>query len=404
MSAQSRPPRSRRRKVLVRLLQVVASFAVVGLLFLYVLPRVTGADGKAVIAHLEHLSAQQMVLLVVVWLAGLWAYTYVLCGSLPGLTHMQALTLNLSGSAVSNLVPFGGAVGIGVTFAMTASWGFRPSRVALSTVVTGLWNVLAKLALPLVALVGLLVTGDIADQRLVVASAIASVLLALVVATMVAALSSERFALWTARTVEWVGTRVLRLLRSHREVHWDRAVVQLRHSTIGLLRTGALTMSVGMVAYALLQAVLAWLCLQAVGSDLSVAEVFAGYAFGRLLTSVVATPSGVGIAETGSAALLVAFGGDPATSTAGVLLFSLFTYLIEIPIGGIGWLIWGLYSPWRKPMPPAHVDFDAADMVHAGAASVAAAHASGVDAQSADDAAAAAPTASSADSRPSTPA
>lgn len=349
---------SRARRVLVRVLPVVASFAVVGLLFAYVLPRVTGADGKDVLEHLSHLSAGQLVLLVAVWLAGLWAYTYVLCGSLPGLTHMQALTLNLSGSAVSNLVPFGGAVGIGVTFAMTASWGFRPSRVALSTVVTGLWNVLAKLALPLVALVALLVTGDIADQRLVVASAIASVLLALVVATMVAALSSERFAAWAAVAVEWVGTRFLLLVRSHRAVHWDRAVMDLRHSTIGLMRTGAVKMSAGMVSYAFLQAVLAWLCLQAVGSDLSVAEVFAGYAFGRLLTSVVATPSGVGIAETGSAGLLVAFGGDPVTSTAGVLLFSLFTYLIEIPIGGIGWLIWALYSPWRKPMPPATVASD----------------------------------------------
>jgi uncharacterized membrane protein YbhN (UPF0104 family) len=266
---------------------------------------------------------------------------------------MQALTLNLSGSAVSNLVPFGGAVGIGVTFAMAGSWGFRPSRVALSTVVTGLWNVLTKLALPLVALVALLVTGDIADQRLVVASAIASLLLGLIVGAMLAALSRERFAAWIARVVEWAGTHVLRLVRSQREVHWDRAVMDLRHSTIGLLRSGAVKMSGGMVAYALLQAVLAWLCLQAVGSDLSVAEVFAGYAFGRLLTSVVATPSGVGIAETGSAGLLVAFGGDPVTSTAGVLLFSLFTYLIEIPIGGIGWLIWALYTPWRKPMPPA---------------------------------------------------
>ncbi len=375
----------------MRLLQVVCSFVIVGLLFVYVLPRVTGADGRAVLDHLRHLSAAQIALLVIVWMASLWAYTYVLCGSLPGLTHMQALTLNLSGSAVSNLVPFGGAVGIGVTFGMTASWGFRPSRVALSTVVTGLWNVLAKLALPLVALVGLLVTGDIADQRLVVASAIASVLLALVVATMVAALSSERFAAGTARVVEWVGSRVLRVLRSDRQVHWDRAVMELRSSTIGLMRTGALTMSVGMVSYALLQAVLAWLCLQAVGSTLSVAEVFAGYAFGRLLTSVVATPSGVGIAETGSAALLVAFGGDPATSTAGVLLFSLFTYLIEIPVGGVGWLIWALYTPWRKPIPPAHVDFEGtADMVHGSAHPV-------VEA-------AAAPSSASTDSSPSTPA
>jgi putative heme transporter len=363
-------PRPRGRRIAVRFLQVVASFAVVGLLFVYVLPRVTGADGKQVLHTLSHLSWEQLTLLVVVWLASLWAYTYVLCGSLPGLTHLQALTLNLSGSAVSNLVPFGGAVGIGVTFAMATSWGFRPSRVALSTVVTGLWNVLAKLALPLIALVGLLVTGDIADERLVVASAIASVLLALVVAVMVAALSSESFARWCAVVVEWVGTRVLRLVRSHRTVHWDRAVMDLRHSTIGLMRTGALTMSLGMVAYALLQATLAWLCLRAVGSDLSVAEVFAGYAFGRLLTSVVATPSGVGIAETGSAALLVAFGGDPVTSTAGVLLFSVFTYLIEIPVGGIGWLTWALYTPWRRSVPAPTVEDDGplaqgADILHA---------------------------------------
>ena len=219
--------------------------------------------------------------------------------------------------------------------------------------VTGLWNVMAKLALPLVALVGLLVTGDIADQRLVIASAVASVLLGLLVATMVAGLSSERFTSACAAIVEAVGTRALGLLHRRRQIHWDSAVLDLRHRTIGLLRQGALKMSLGMVAYALLQAVLAWQCLRAVGSTLTVPEVFAGYAFGRLLTSVVATPSGVGISETGSAGLLVAFGGDPVTSTAGVLLFSLFTYLIEIPIGGIGWLTWALYTPWRKPMPPA---------------------------------------------------
>jgi putative heme transporter len=388
-------PRARGRRIAVRFLQVVASFAVVGLLFVYVLPRVTGADGKQVLHTLSHLSWEQLTLLVVVWLASLWAYTYVLCGSLPGLTHLQALTLNLSGSAVSNLVPFGGAVGIGVTFAMATSWGFRPSRVALSTVVTGLWNVLAKLALPLIALLGLLVTGDIADERLVVASAIASVLLALVVAVMVAALSSESFARWCAVVVEWVGTRVLRLVRSHRTVRWDRAVMDLRHSTIGLMRTGALTMSLGMVAYALLQATLAWLCLRAVGSDLSVAEVFAGYAFGRLLTSVVATPSGVGIAETGSAALLVAFGGDPVTSTAGVLLFSVFTYLIEIPVGGIGWLTWALYTPWRRSVPAPAVEDDGplaqgSDVLHAADSDTA-----GGDPADA--------TVASADARPSTP-
>ena len=105
-----------------------------------------------------------------------------------------------------------------------------------------------------------------------------------------------------------------------------------------------------MVAYALLQAVLAWGCLRAVGSTLTVPEVFAGDAFGRLLTSVVATPGGVGIAETGAAALLVAFGGDPDSSTAGVLLLSVFTYLLEIPAGAVGWLMWAVWTPWRRPL------------------------------------------------------
>jgi putative heme transporter len=344
---------STRRRVLLRIGQLVASFTVVGFLFAQVLPRVTGTDGHAIWAHLSRLSTLDLGTLLVVWIAGLWAYTWVLTGSLPGLTHAQALTLNLAGSAVSNLVSFGGAVGIGVTFAMAGSWGFRAGAITLSTLVSGVWNVLAKLALPLVALVGLLVTGEIADRRIVVASVVAAALLTVAVAATVGALSSERVAGVVSTVVEWIGTRALRLVRSDRQIHWDKAVLEFRHQTVGLLRHGALHMSMGMVGYAALQAVLAWQCFRAVGSTLTVPEVFAGYALGRLLTSVVITPSGVGIAELGSAALLTTFGASPASTTAGVLLFSLFTYLIEIPVGALGWLTWALYTPWRRDISPA---------------------------------------------------
>jgi putative heme transporter len=342
-----------KRRIVLRVLQVVASFTIVAVLFAKVLPRVTGTDGHEIWRHLSRLSALQLGALFVVWIAGLWAYTWVLTGSLPGLTHAQALTLNLAGSAVSNLVSFGGAVGIGVTFAMAGSWGFRPGAITLSTLVSGVWNVLAKLALPLIALIGLLVTGEIANHRLVVASVIASTMLAIAVSAMVGALSSEAAARVISRVVEWIGTWMLRLARSRRKIHWDIAVLDFRHRTIGLLRQSALKMSMGMVAYAVLQAVLAWQCFRAVGSTLTAPEVFAGYAFGRLLTSVVVTPSGVGIAELGSAALLTSFGGNPASTTAGVLLFSLFTYLIEIPVGALGWVTWALWTPWRRPVPEA---------------------------------------------------
>lgn len=341
------------RRVLLRAAQVVVSFAVVGLLFAQVLPRVTGTDGHAIWQHLSRLSVPALVALVVVWMAGLWAYTWVLTGSLPGLTHAQALTLNLAGSAVSNLVSFGGAVGIGVTFAMAGSWGFGAGAITASTLVSGAWNVLAKLALPLVALVGLLVAGEIADRRIVVAAAVAAALLTVAVAAVVGALSSERVASVVSVVVERIGTWSLRVVRSDRQVHWDKAVLDFRHRTVGLLRSGAISMSAGMVGYAVLQAVLAWMCFRAVGSTLTAPEVFAGYALGRLLTSVVITPSGVGISELGSAALLTTFGASPASTTAGVLLFSLFTYLIEIPVGALGWLAWALYTPWRRDISPA---------------------------------------------------
>ena len=203
-----------RRRVVLRVLQVVASFAVVGILFAQVLPRVTGTDGQQIWHRLSQLSVMQLAALLLVWLAGLWAYTWVLTGSLPGLTHAQALTLNLAGSAVSNLVSFGGAVGIGVTFAMAGSWGFRPVAITLSTLVSGLWNVLAKLALPLLGLVGLLVAGEIADRRLVVASIVAAAVLTVGVAATIAALSSERAARLVSMVVEWLGTHLLRIVRS----------------------------------------------------------------------------------------------------------------------------------------------------------------------------------------------
>jgi putative heme transporter len=59
-----------------------------------------------------------------------------------------------------------------------------------------------------------------------------------------------------------------------------------------------------------------------------------------LLTLVPFTPGGVGVVETGASAVLVAFGVDPAAAVAGFLLFRVFSYLIEIPVGGLITACW----------------------------------------------------------------
>jgi hypothetical protein len=45
-------------------------------------------------------------------------------------------------------------------------------------------------------------------------------------------------------------------------------------------------------------------------------------------------------------------GGDPAISTAGVLVLSVFTFWVEIPAGAVVWLVWLARNPWRVDRPP----------------------------------------------------
>ncbi len=122
------------------------------------LPAVAGAPWAAVGAALRAVPVDTLVALVALWAAGLGAHTITLAAALPGLSHRRALLLSLTGSAVANVLPLGGAAGVALNYRMTRSWGFTRSGFAGYTVVTNLWDVAAKLLLP-AALVPLVLHG-----------------------------------------------------------------------------------------------------------------------------------------------------------------------------------------------------------------------------------------------------
>ena len=88
-----------------------------------------------------------------------WPYQAVL----PHLRFWHGFLETQTSTAVSNTVPPGGAVAIGLTFAMFGGFGF--SNVAITTAVatTGIWNLAFKFGLPIVAVV--LVGGHRAEYR-----------------------------------------------------------------------------------------------------------------------------------------------------------------------------------------------------------------------------------------------
>lgn len=320
--------------------QAAVGIALAVALIVWGLPRVTGSSWTQTAHALDRVTLAEGLGMFAVLLLAMWCYTFVLSASLPGLRHYQALIVNLAGSSVSNLLPFGGAVGVAITYGMCRSWGFAPSAIALSTVVSGLWNVMAKLAMPAFGLGALVLGGELVQHRLAVAAATGAVILVVVAGAVAAVLSSERAALVLGRAVARSGEAVLRVFRSHRRLHWDEAVIDLRHRTIGLVRGAWPGMTFGMVAFVGVYAVLFWMCLHVVGADPTLPQVFAAYTLGRLLTSVVVTPGGLGISETGAAALLVALGVPAAPATAGVLLFAFYVHVLEVPLGALGWVGW----------------------------------------------------------------
>lgn len=338
-----------------RVVEAAVSMAVVALIFAFVLPAVTGSHYSEIWHEISHLSAAWLLALTAIWVLGMLAYTGVLTNSLPGLTHPQALTVNFAGSAVSNVVPFGGAVGVGATYAIDLSWGFSVPSVTLSILVSGVWNVFAKLAMPVVALALLIATGR-ATGKLLVPTLIGLVVLIGAAVVLGLVMSSESLAARVGAFGQRLVDPVSRWLRRSSSPDLTRILLEFRHDSIGLLRRHWLRLTIWVAVYNLGQFLLLLACVRAVGQgaeSLGWIEVFAAFAFARLLETIPLTPSGVGFVETGAVAALIGFGGSEAASAAAVFLFRGFTYLAEIPVGAGAWVVWATRRRWRRPVGTA---------------------------------------------------
>ncbi|MGZ4638828.1 MAG: lysylphosphatidylglycerol synthase transmembrane domain-containing protein [Actinomycetes bacterium] len=336
-----------------RLVRVAAPAALAVVALVVVLPRVTGSPWRAIGTAWSSVTWWQLGLLSLLWFAGLVAHSTVLMAAMPGLTRRRALTLNMTGSAVANVLPLGGGAGIGLNYVMVRRWGFSSGQFSLLTVLSNVWSVLAKAALPVLA-VTLLITRDVPiDRRILVGAVSGSAFLLAAVGIAAAAACSDR----GARLAGQVARRLASWTHSRHEGSGvERRLVELRRSASSIVRTGWQRMTVGMIAYNALGALLMWACLHVLGSTLGPVAILALFAFERALTALPITPGGSGVVEVATTALAIAFNGpdERAVVAAGVLLYRAFTFGLEIPVGGLwllGWLLANRLS--KKPDLPS---------------------------------------------------
>lgn len=323
------------QRVIISALACIATAAL-----LVLLPRAVGTSWAAVGAILGRIPLTGVAALAVVWIAGLWAHSWVLAASLPGLTKRRGLTLSLTGSAVSNVLPLGGAAGTGLNYAMTRRWGFTPAAFGGFLAVTTLINVVAKLGVVGVALV----LAPLLHTATALPVGRTGLLLIPVMAALAAVgwyLASPRAAVAAGRGLD----RIIRVVR--RKATSKNSLPQLRTSMLRVFQSGWRPMTLGMVAYLALQLALLWMCFALLGTSIGLPMIITGLAVERLLTLIPITPGGAGVVEVGTAAALVALGGDPAAVTAGLVLFRGFTYLLEIPVGGVTLALWLVHDRRR---------------------------------------------------------
>jgi len=258
-------------------------------------------------------------------------------------------------TSVANTLPGGGAIAVGLTYEILHSWGFTGTNVALYVGVTGIWNIFVKLALPVLSIAILVITGQ-SSSAFVTAAIVGVIVLAIAVGLLAAVFASERLARSIGNGIGRMTAAVLRLFHKEPKSDMGERAVKFRADTIGLVRLRWIRLTLTTIASQLALFLVLLLALRAMGiseADVSTAKVLAVFSFSRLLSAVPVTPGGVGVIDLGYIGGLAAGlpESEKAAVVAAVLIFRALTYGIQIPIGAFTYMVWRAKKDWRKDVP-----------------------------------------------------
>ena len=302
------------------------------------------ASYRSVWASMAAMTWDQALLVAAAAAASMVSTWIMICSVLPSIRLREAAVVNLGSNAVASTLPAGGALAMGVSWAMLSSWGVSTAEYVLYTLVSGIWNVFARLGLPVLALL-VLATASRPGAGLIAAAAVGLALLAALAAGLGLLMHSESFALGAGRALQPALAIACRVARRPASFDLPGSLLSFRDRAGARIAARGWWITAATAASNLTLWLVLLACLRGVG--LSQAQVpwqtsLAAFAFVRLLTVLPITPGGLGITELGLIAILAVGAGHRASAqvTAAVLLYRAVTYLPPIPLGAIACLVW----------------------------------------------------------------
>ena len=319
--------------------------------FVGILPRVVDYD--AVRAALSSLSPTQLAVLVVATVIAYVANAVPSRILLPSLGWPRAVAADLAARAVVSTIP--GPTDIATRFVLYRQWGISADTATAGIAFAAFCEPLSALVLPLIATIGVIVTGHTTRPAVIWLCLVGLLVLALVTLLFVGMVRSESLAQrvgdWLQRAANWLWGLVRRT--PPRGV--AAGVLAVRERSVDTLSYHGLRAFTAAVGAKLAWFIVLEVCLWSVGvtpDDLPPSVVLAAMAAVALVSLIPITPGAAGVTEVAYISLLSAVAGEGLTGqiTAAIVIFRTAQWLAVIPIGRI-LLVIMRGSRWREIDP-----------------------------------------------------
>lgn len=342
-------PKPRVRKIVFRIVFVVGALA---LSFWVLAATFDDLDAAEIRQAVGSLNDAELLSLGSMWLLWVGAQGLLTASLVPGLAVRHGVVAFLGPASVTSIVP--GPSDLPIRYRMLTSWGRTTGEATLAVAAGGIFSIGVKLALPVIAAIGLVVSDAPIDGTLRTVVVICLVV-GLGVAVLAVVLGSEKRTAAAGRAVAPVWGWVLRLLRKSQPEDLPAQLVSARASAVQTLHDRWLIATWGTALTAATKFALLLMTLRFVGVNddvVSWPQVFVVYALVQGLTVFPITAGDAGVSEIAYIGMLTAAAGEQWVNqiTAAVLVFRILTWLIIIPVG------LGVLGFWRVQLrrrPPA---------------------------------------------------
>ena len=266
-----------------RIIGLVISVGLILFIFLGVIPQF--ADYSTAWDAIQKMSRGWWVALGIATVVNQMSFVWPYQAVLPHLRYRHGFMETQTTSAISNTVPAGGAVAIGMTFRMFGSYGFSPVAISTAVLTTGVWIMSFKLGLPIVAVVLVGVTGQ--NTGGVVGAAVLGVVVIVVLGLLLwLVFRSPTSALWIGRLGDRAVNWVLHFVHKPKTDRVQQSVLHFRDETTDVIHQRGWLLTLAVLASQGSVLVLVFFCTRSVGitaEEVSGLEVLLAIAVARLV-------------------------------------------------------------------------------------------------------------------------